>query len=139
MALGNIASSLELLDLPIPASDMRATSLFKKMKQATNSVKLKIGNWKPAPGAGWELSHRLLSVNAWLFVAEICLAMVSGVLFYSPALFLRSLVRYLESDPERKNKGWGFFFCLGLFLSNVFLRLGRYFPSTFSSLLKTAQ
>lgn len=122
--MGNLASSLELIDLPIPARDMRATYAFDQMKRAAQTVKLQAGNWKHRLGAGWELSLRLLCVNARLFLVEITLAMICGVLFYTPALFLRSLISYLESDPERKNIGWGLFFSLGLFLSNAFLQIG---------------
>lgn len=90
------------------------------------SIKLKIGGWAPKIGGGWEISYRLVRINALLFTTEILLAWVAAVLFYTPALFLQRLVKYLESDPERKDRSWGWFFCIGLVLSTIFLRLGKY-------------
>lgn len=125
--LGNTSESLEIGDLPIVSGDMRATYIFDKMKHATRTIKLKFGSWRATPGSGWELIWRLLRVNALLFTIEMVLAAVCAVLFYTPAVFLKKLVEYLESDPERNDRGWGFFFCIGLFLSNAIMQLREYF------------
>ena len=116
--LGYTAESLEIGDLPIVPGNMRATAIFKRMKEATKRVKL-TGKWRPEPGSGWELAYRLLSLNKQGFSIQICLAAVSAGFFYAPAFFLNKLVEYLESDFERKNTSWGWVFCAGLFFMNA--------------------
>lgn len=121
--LGNIATSLEIGDLPIMSGDMRAVFLYKKMKTSMRTMKPKVGNWRPKPGSGWGLIYRLIRVNGPMLTLEMVIAAVTAVLFYTPALFLQRLVFYLESDPERKDRSWGLFFCVGLFLSNAIMQL----------------
>lgn len=116
--LGYTAASVEIGDLPIVPANMRATAIFARMKAATKHVKLR-GRWRPKRGSGWELAYRLLRVNALAFSVQIALAAVSACLFYSPALFLKLLVAYLETDPERKATGWGWVYCAGLFTVNA--------------------
>jgi hypothetical protein len=53
------------------------------------------------------------------------LAAVSATLFYSPAFFLRRLVEYLEIDPGREEKAWGWVYVIGLFASTATLFLSR--------------
>jgi hypothetical protein len=117
--LGYTATSLEIGDLPILSASMRATYIFSTMKHAMGAFKLKIGNWKPSPGAGWDIAYRLIRLNAHLLALELSLAVVAALLFYAPAFFLRKLVFYLESDPERTKISWGIVFSVGLFLSNA--------------------
>ncbi|KAI0754233.1 multidrug resistance-associated ABC transporter [Daedaleopsis nitida] len=117
--LGNTAESLEIGDLPIVAADMRATTIFASMRSAMCRWKLRIGSWRPTAGSGAELAYRLLRVNAWTMTMIIGLASVSATMFYVPAFFLQRVVRYLEVDPLRESRGWGFLFCAGLFFSNA--------------------
>ena len=117
--LGYTAISLEIGDLPIVPANMRATTIFARMKHAVRTVKLS-GRWKPKPGSGAELAYRLLRVNGLAMVVQICLATVTAMLFYAPAFFLNRLVEYLESDPERQYPGWGWVYCIGLFGVNAF-------------------
>ncbi|EPQ52340.1 multidrug resistance-associated ABC transporter [Gloeophyllum trabeum ATCC 11539] len=112
--LGNVSESLDIGDLPIVPADMRAVNLFARMRATLRAVKLRIGKWTPKPGSGWELGYRLLRVNAGPLALQISLAAISACLFYAPAYFLRKLVNYLEVDPERQNRGWGFAYCAGL-------------------------
>lgn len=122
--LGYTAESMEIGDLPIVPGNMRATTLFKRMKEATKKVKLS-GKWKPQPGSGWELAYRLLVLNGQAFGIQICLAAVSACFFYAPAFFLQKLVLYLEEDFGRKNVAWGWVYCAGLFFMNVICFLGK--------------
>jgi hypothetical protein len=119
--LGYTATSLEIGDLPILSADMRATVIFSTMKQAMRTFTLKIGNWKPKPGAGWEIAYRLIRLNSFLLGMEMSLAVICALLFYTPAFFLQMLVSYLESDPAKTDKGWGWglVFSAGLFFSNA--------------------
>jgi hypothetical protein len=124
--LGNIATSLEIGDLPIVPANMRATFNYSAMKKAMREFKLRFGTWRPTPGSGWELGYRLVRVNWLVFTAEFFLAAVSAVLFYAPALFLQSLVYYLEVDKYREDRGWGWVYVIGLFSANALSFLGKY-------------
>ncbi|OBZ67977.1 ATP-dependent bile acid permease [Grifola frondosa] len=117
--LGNTSESLEIGDLPIVPADMRATTIFAGMRDAMRRWKLRIGSWRPKPGSGWELGYRLLRVNIFTIALIVGLAAVAAVLFYAPAYFLRKVVAYLEVDRERKERGWGWVYCAGLFFSNA--------------------
>jgi hypothetical protein len=127
--LGNTAESLEIGDLPIVPSDLRATFIFATMRSAMTKWKLKIFSWRPKPGSGWQLAYRILRCNQWTILLIIVLASVAAVLFYAPAFFLRQVVAYLEADPERKDRGWGWVFCAGLFFSNAISQLSKLFMS----------
>jgi len=87
------------------------------------TIRLKIGNWKPKPGSGWEMGYRLARLNGFLMGLEVTLAIFCAILSYTPAVFLRKLVYYLERDPERNEISWGIVFCAGLFVSNALLQL----------------
>ncbi|EMD35632.1 hypothetical protein CERSUDRAFT_85569 [Gelatoporia subvermispora B] len=121
--LGNNSESLEIGDLPIVPANMRATVIFATMRSALRRWKLRIGSWRPKPGSGWELGYRLLRVNLPMTMTVIVLAAIAAVLFYVPALFLQRTIVYLENDPGRENKGWGWVFCAGLFFSNAITQL----------------
>lgn len=122
--LGYTAESLEIGDLPIVSFDMRATHLFRRMRNAMKNVKPVIFGWKPKPGSGWQIGIRLFKLNSLIILSQISLSAVAAVLFYVPAFFLRRLVAYLEADPERLHRGWGVVFALGLFVSGVTQTLG---------------
>ena len=83
-----------------------------------------IFGWKPKPGSGWQVGIRLFKLNSFVILLEISLAASVAVLYYVPAFFLKRLVAYLETDPERLHRGWGIVFALGLFLSGIILSLG---------------
>lgn len=123
--LGYTAESLEIGDLPIVTADMRSTIVFANMRAALKRHKFGgIFNWRPSPGSGWQLAFRILRVNARAFFTQISLVMFAAGLFYSPALFLRQLVKYLEDDPQRLNPEWGWVYCAGLVAFNVLQYLG---------------
>lgn len=117
--LGNIAESLDIGDLPIVPTNMRATYNYTRMKETLRDVKLRIFSWSPKPGSGWLLAYRLIHLNQLAFTAELLLASVSAVLFYAPPLFLQKFVAFLEVDPLRENKGWGWVYVIGLFVANA--------------------
>ena len=121
--LGNTAESLEIGDLPIVSADMRATAIFANMRAAMRRWRLSIGSWRPTPGSGIELAYRLARVNAQTMVLIVVFAAVCASLFYVPAFFLQRVVRYLEVDPLREARGWGFVFCVGLFVRNAFTQI----------------
>lgn len=115
--LGNHAASLEIGDLPIVPGNMRATAIYASMRNAMRTIQLK--RWKPKPGSGFELGYRLAGLNVTVILTQMAMAGVAAVLFYAPAYFLNNLVKYLERDFGRENRGWGFVYCAGLFFSNA--------------------
>ncbi|KAH9916981.1 multidrug resistance-associated ABC transporter [Epithele typhae] len=119
--LGNIAESLEIGDLPIVAADMRATTIYASMRDAMRRWRLRVGSWRPAPGSGIDLGYRLVLLNRKALSLIIFLAALAAILFYTPAFFLKRVVYYLEVDPERENRAWGFVYCVGLFLTNAIM------------------
>ncbi|KAJ6495413.1 multidrug resistance-associated ABC transporter [Mycena sanguinolenta] len=117
--LGNTAESLDIGDLPIVPANMRSTLNYASMKSATRNFKLRVGSWRPTPGSGATLAYRLLRVNIWGLLAQFLLAATAAMLFYAPPLFLRMLLAYLESDPNREDTSWGWVWVFALFSTNV--------------------
>jgi len=117
--LGNIAASLDIGDLPIVPANIRATFNYARMRKATREIQLRIFSWTPKRGSGFLLAYRLIRLNSIVFLAELLLAAVSAVLFYGPPFFLQKLVKYLEVDPTREQKGWGWVYVFGIFFANV--------------------
>ncbi|KAL4079580.1 hypothetical protein J3A83DRAFT_4368342 [Scleroderma citrinum] len=118
--LGYTSESLEIGDLPIIPRNMRATYLYAAMRRTMRTVKWRLKLWNPRIGSGWQLAYQLLRVNILSMTALVSLGVVSACLFYAPPLFLQQVVLYLESDPERKDRSWGWFYVAGLFFANVF-------------------
>ena len=106
---------------------MRATYNYARMRKALREIKLKIFSWSPTPGTGWHLIWRIICLNYVIILVVLSLAAISAVLYYAPALFLRKFVQYLELDPNRENKGWGWVYVLGLFITNVLLFMRKFF------------
>ena len=104
---------------------MRATYNHARMRKALREIKLKIFSWSPTLGTGWHLIWRLIRLNYEILLVVMTLTAISAVLFYAPALFLRKFVQYLEVDPNRENKGWGWIYVLGLFVTDVLVCLGK--------------
>lgn len=124
--LGYTSESLEIGDLPIVPADMRATVLYANMWAAMRRWKLRIGSWGPKPGSGWNIAYRLLRVNIVPFIMIVILATTAAVLFYTPMLFLNRIVDYVQHDPERKDRSWGWFYCAGLFTTNAVCYLSKF-------------
>ncbi|KIJ58252.1 hypothetical protein HYDPIDRAFT_44556 [Hydnomerulius pinastri MD-312] len=118
--LGYTSESLEIGDLPVVPGNMRGTHLYAAMRHTVRTVKWRLRWWRPKIGSGWELAYRLVMVNILPFTALMLMAVVSACLFYTRPLFLEQVVLYLESDPERKDRSWGWFYVAGLFFANAF-------------------
>ncbi|KAF9225872.1 multidrug resistance-associated ABC transporter [Gyrodon lividus] len=118
--LGYTSESLEIGDLPVVPGDMRGTHLYAAMRHTMRTVKWRLRWWRPKVGSGWELAYRLVNVNFSAFISLMSMAALSACLFYTPPLFLEQLVLYLESDPNREDRRWGWFYVAGMFFANVF-------------------
>lgn len=122
---GYTAASLEIGDLPLLPAAMRAPTIFASMRRALTTYKLQGWRWwTPRHGSGWQLAYQIIRVNAPTLARQLCLVVVSAMLFYSPAFFLRKLVQYFEDDPLRQDRAWGWVWCAGLFGFNVIQYLG---------------
>ncbi|KAJ7717035.1 multidrug resistance-associated ABC transporter [Mycena metata] len=117
--LGNTAVSLEIGDLPVVPASMRSTYNYASMTAATRHLRLRLGTWRPAPGSGALLAYRLLRVNVHALVAQFLLAATSAILFYAPPFFMRMLLAYLESDPDREDTAWGWVWVFSLTSTNM--------------------
>ena len=117
--LGQRLTSLEIHDLPIVPVAVRAIynyHLFRAAPAISNTP--------------WALAYKLFTINRGLFVYMFFLTAISAVIFYAPAFFLRRLVQYLQDDPKRENRGWGFVEVIGLFCAMTISNLSAY-PSSF--------
>lgn len=123
--LGNTSESLEIGDLPVVPADMRATNLYASMRRTIRTIKWSLRWWRPRVGSGWELAYRLLRVNILPLTALVLLAAVAACLFYTPPLFLRQVVLYLESDPNREDRSWGWFYLAALVFSTAFVDISK--------------
>lgn len=122
--LGNTAESLDIGDLPIVPGAMRATYLFRSMRSTLSTTRLKrFLFWDIRPGTGWELAYRLARVNRAAFATQMTLASIGAVLYYTPPFFLQQLVKYLETDPERHDRSWGWFYSFGMFVGTALIHL----------------
>ena len=122
--LGNLSESLEIGDLPIVPANMRATYLFASMRATMNNWKFRVRTWSPKPGSGWELAYRIICVNAGTLTLLVALSVSVAILYYIPAFFLQRVVEYVERDPARENKSWGWVFSAGLFISSAIWQIG---------------
>lgn len=102
---------------------MRATKLYDDMKRAIRTLKPGILNWTPTPGSGWGLGVRIARVNSLALFALFSIAILAAGAWYLPYLFLQRLVYYLETDPTRTDRSWGWVFVFGLFASGAFTAL----------------
>ncbi|TFK86901.1 ATP-binding cassette transporter [Polyporus arcularius HHB13444] len=121
--LGKTVESIEIGDLSILTADMRATTLYASMRSAMKRWKLHIGSWSPKRGSGVELGYRLLRVNAGSLVVIALLSVVVSGMFYVPAFFVQRVVHYLEVDPTREHREWGYFFSAALLFGGFAVHL----------------
>jgi ABC-type multidrug transport system fused ATPase/permease subunit len=121
--LGNTSEQLEVGDLPVVPADMRSTYQYSLMKAAIRRVQLRIRNWTPPVGSGWNLAWQMASINLWALFTLVFFSATSAILFYVPYYFLQRVVRYLENDPDRKDIRWGLIYAAGLFTTGVLCSL----------------
>ncbi|KAG0704981.1 multidrug resistance-associated ABC transporter [Suillus ampliporus] len=104
------SNSVEIGDLPILPAKMRATYQFFRMRTSLRANPLK---------PGWDLAWRLISINKVAFVIETLLAAAAAPMWFGSPFFVRKLIAYLEEDPDRLDKGWGWVYAFGQFASLI--------------------
>jgi hypothetical protein len=121
--LGHTAASLDIGDLPIVPGDMRASDIFQKFRTTRLRVR-RFLFWKTKPGSGMLLLYQMVIRNKGPIAIQTFLAALGAVLYYAPPWFLQQIVKYLEEDPGRVDRSWGFLYAVGLFASTVAVYLG---------------
>ncbi|KAJ7155701.1 multidrug resistance-associated ABC transporter [Mycena filopes] len=135
--LGTSAASLEIGDLPILTTTMRAThnyALMKRVMRTPFSLSLSLPlpsfssrsihpswTWRPKAGSGFQTAAHLLRVNASGLSTLAALSVGAAGLFYLPPFFMSRVLKYLEGDVGRENRAWGLVWVGGLFGANVVL------------------
>ncbi|KAJ7065639.1 multidrug resistance-associated ABC transporter [Mycena amicta] len=114
LGLNAASTSLEILDFPILAANMRATVLY-------TSLRRRLLTHKPAPLTALGLLTHLIRLNSRALTIVVILACFDGVLFMSGSVLTRYILEYLERDLERVNVWWGLLWVAALFASNVVL------------------
>ncbi|KAH8810334.1 multidrug resistance-associated ABC transporter [Flagelloscypha sp. PMI_526] len=123
--LGNTAESVEIGDLPVLPAKMRATSSYHVITRALIRWPkwTTFFGWSPNAGSGYNLAYTIINANRTILLVEILIAAASGGLFYIPTIFMRMVISYIETDPEREQLSWGVVYVVGVFLSNVIMFL----------------
>ncbi|KAF9239800.1 multidrug resistance-associated ABC transporter [Melanogaster broomeanus] len=112
--LGQRAGTLEIADLPLLPANMRATYQFAKMRSNLRSKPLR---------PGWDLAWRLVRVNWVALSALVTITALSAPLWYASPFFLSKFISYLESDPHREDRRWGWVFVIGQLVSIAVVHL----------------
>ena len=112
------SDSVEIGDLPILPATMRATYQFCRMRMNLRAKPLK---------PGWDLAWRLLSLNKFGFLVEALLAASAAPMWFASPFFVRKLIAYLEGDPDRLHRGWGWVYALAQFASLVIVTQRNFF------------
>lgn len=112
---------------------MRSAYNYAAMRKALRTVQLSIFSWSPKRGSGWQLAWQLVRLNYVALTAGLALATTSAILFYAPAYFLKQLVSYVEADPTRESKGWGWVYVIGLFGTNAIVYMSMENSCSFSN------
>ena len=120
------SDSVEIGDLPILPATMRATYQFFRMRMNLHAKPLK---------PGWDLAWRLLSINKLGFLIESLLAASAAPMWFASPFFVRKLIAYLEGDPDRLDRGWGWVYALAQFASLVIVSQREFL---FSAMLSTS-
>ncbi|CAK5268423.1 unnamed protein product [Mycena citricolor] len=111
LLLGASLEQLQIGDLPILSSQMRATYQYVNMRNILSSTS----------SSSWSLVRQLLSANKLSLPPMLGLSLWTGSLFYLPPIFLKQIIVYLETDGQRENVRWGLLWVFAFLLSNILL------------------
>ncbi|KAJ7896009.1 multidrug resistance-associated ABC transporter [Mycena olivaceomarginata] len=111
--LGARVEGLEIGDLPVMPTNLRATPNYEGLKKM------------PRPGSGATLAYQILHANLYGITAEAALSASAALLYYAPPFCLSRLISYLEGDPNRDDMAWGWFWVIALFVIHAISSLVR--------------
>ena len=127
--LGRLLDAVHIGDLPIIQADIRALTLYTRMRAAMRRYSLP----RARPGSGIELAYRIVRAHTGKLLLIAVLSVLSAGVWYLPAYFLRQIVHYLEVDPSRDSVEWGVLFVVGLLSSYLFVHFRE--PTNISAFL----
>ncbi|KDR80196.1 hypothetical protein GALMADRAFT_61920 [Galerina marginata CBS 339.88] len=120
--LGRSKNLITMDQLPILPASLRAAVNLSKMKYVTRTVKLPFKSLA-RPGSGFQLAYQLVRANLRLICAIQLVSVVAAITFYAPIFFIQLFLAYLERDPDRRDRAWGWAFVIGIFGTHCILIL----------------
>ncbi|KAJ6516269.1 multidrug resistance-associated ABC transporter [Mycena sanguinolenta] len=123
--LGARLEDLEIADLPVVPASLRATFNYEMIKKMIQYKKLSFRFWQPRPGSGAALAYQIFHANFYGITAQAALSAAAALLYYIPPFCLSRLISYLEGDPHREDKAWGWFWVASLFATSAVSNLVR--------------
>ena len=125
--LGGSKKLITFDELPILPARLRAAVNLSQIRYARRYIKLPFESFRQ-PGSGYELAYQLLRVNLPLVCTIQLVSVITTFTFYAPIAFIQFFLKYLETDPQRKNTSWGWFHVTGIFVGHFILvlcKIGR--------------
>ncbi|KAF7354869.1 Multidrug resistance-associated ABC transporter [Mycena sanguinolenta] len=123
--LGARLEDLEIADLPVVPASLRATVNYEMIKKMVQRQKLAFRFWEARTGSGATLAYQIFHANFYGITAQAALSAAAALLYYIPPFCLSRLISYLEGDPNRNDKAWGWFWVAALFATSAVSNLVR--------------
>ena len=124
--LGGSKKLITFDELPILPARLRAVVNLSQMRYARRYIKLPFESLR-RPGSGYELAYQLLRVNFPLVCTIQLVSVMAAFAYYAPIAFVQFFLKYLETDPQRKDTSWGWFHVAGIFVGHLFLVLCEFY------------
>ena len=119
-----LGGSITFDKLPILPARLRAVVNLSQIRYARRYIKLPSESLRQ-PGSGYELAYQLLRVNFPLVCTIQLVSIMTAVAYYAPIAFIQFFLKYLETDPQRKDTSWGWFYVTGIFVAHFVVILGE--------------
>jgi hypothetical protein len=120
VAIGSDASSqVEVTNFPIVPVAKRATYLYTALRNVLQTSQTNQGHWGTRSTTSSQLLWKLIRFNGGPLLKLLVAGSLASISFYLPYLCLERFVSYLDSDPNRADRSWGWFYVVALFISGV--------------------
>ena len=117
LMLGGSKKLITFDELPILPARLRAVVNLSQIRYARRYIKLPFESLRQ-PGSGYELAYQLLRVNLSLVCTIQLLSVMTAAMYYAPIAFIQFFLKYIETDPQRKDTSWGWFHVTGIFIAH---------------------
>jgi len=115
--LGGPKKLISFDELPILPARLRAVVNLSQIRYARRSIKLPFESLRKL-GSGYELAYQLLRINFTLVCTIQLLSVLAATTYYAPIAFIQFFLKYIETDPQRKDTSWGWFHVTGIFVGH---------------------